>query len=83
MQAEHIELLQSPWLIELGALYLNFGGLGGGQLNELSSHFSCHLNSTPPVMTLILQDSITLNYDLTCAICLVRYYFHYHLNGNN
>ncbi|KAH7512296.1 hypothetical protein FEM48_Zijuj12G0075600 [Ziziphus jujuba var. spinosa] len=70
MQAEHIELLQSPWLIELGALYLNFGGLDGGQLNELSSHFSCHLNSTPPVMTLMLQDSITLNYDLTCAICL-------------
>ncbi|KAL2552346.1 WEB family protein [Forsythia ovata] len=24
MRAEHIELLQSPWLMELGALYINF-----------------------------------------------------------
>ncbi|KAF3442793.1 hypothetical protein FNV43_RR16710 [Rhamnella rubrinervis] len=70
MQAKHIELLQSPWLIELGALYLNFGGLNGGQLDELSSHFYCHLNARPPVMTLMLQDSIKLDYDLTCAICL-------------
>ena len=79
MQAEHIELLQSPWLIELGALYLNFGGLNGGQLDELSSHFYCHLNATPPVMTLMLQDSIKLDYDLTCAICLVRCYFQFNL----
>jgi hypothetical protein len=27
-------------------------------------------------MTLILPDSIKLEYDLNCAICLVRSYFH-------
>ncbi|KAJ7971368.1 putative E3 ubiquitin-protein ligase BAH1-like protein [Quillaja saponaria] len=70
MQAEHIELLQSPWLIELGAFYLNFSGSDGGELNVFSDHFSCELNMTSPVMTLMLRDSIKLEYDLTCAICL-------------
>ncbi|PRQ44285.1 putative transcription factor C2H2 family [Rosa chinensis] len=70
LQAEHVELLQSPWLIELGAFYLNLEGSDGGELNELSSHFSCDLDATPPIMALILPDSLKMEYDLTCAICL-------------
>ena len=77
MQAEHIELLQSPWLIELGAFYLNFDGIDGGEFSEFCSQFSCDLNGTEPVMTLTLPNSTKLEYSLTCAICLVRHYFWY------
>ncbi|XP_059463368.1 probable E3 ubiquitin-protein ligase BAH1-like isoform X1 [Corylus avellana] len=70
LQAEHIELLQSPWLIELGAFYLNFNGSNDGKLNEFSGQFSCDFDATQPVMTLMLPHSIKLEYDLTCAICL-------------
>lgn len=72
LQSEHIELLQSPWLIELGAFYLNFYELDGIELGNIPSHISCDLNATLPVMTLILPDSIKVEYDLICAICLVR-----------
>ncbi|CAK8544198.1 unnamed protein product [Lathyrus sativus] len=70
MLAEHIELLHSPWLIELGAFYLNTSGLDGCELDGIRGHFSCDFNVTNAVMTLTLPDSIKLEYDLTCAICL-------------
>lgn len=76
MHAEHIELLHSPWLIELGAFYLNSSGLDGCELDGVRGQFSCDLNMTNAVMTLILPDSIKLEYDLTCAICLVRSYLY-------
>lgn len=76
MQSEHIELLHSPWLVELGAFYLNSSGQDGCELDGVRGHFSCDLNVTDAVMTLILPDSIKLEYDLNCAICLVRSYFH-------
>lgn len=75
LQSEHIELLQSPWLIELGAFCLNLDGAGDRDLPEISGQFFCDVNATPPVMTMLLPDSRKLNYDLTCAICLVRSYF--------
>lgn len=71
MRAEHIELLQSPWLIELGAFYLNFNGLNCGESREFSGHFSFDFNASQPVMMLTLPNSIKLEYNLTCAICLV------------
>ncbi|WJX79636.1 RING-type E3 ubiquitin transferase [Trifolium repens] len=70
MQAEHIELLHSPWLIELGAFYLNSSGLDDCALDGIRGHFSCEFNVTNAVMILSLPDSIKLEYDLTCAICL-------------
>lgn len=70
LRSEHIELLQSPWLIELGAFYLNLDALNGGGLSELSCRFSCDLVSSPATMTMSLPDSRKLEYDLTCAICL-------------
>ncbi|MCI28729.1 putative E3 ubiquitin-protein ligase bah1-like, partial [Trifolium medium] len=39
-------------------------------LDGVRGHFSCEFNVTNAVMTLILPDSIKLEYDLTCAICL-------------
>ena len=73
MQAEHIELLQSPWLIELAAFYLNFNESDEDSC-EISGQFSCDLRINEPVMTLNLPDSISMKmeYNLTCSICLVR-----------
>ncbi|OIT08073.1 PREDICTED: probable E3 ubiquitin-protein ligase BAH1-like [Nicotiana attenuata] len=70
MRAERLEILQSPWLIELGALYLNFNESNGGKSNELFSQFSCNLSDTEPIMTLMFPDSVKLEYNLTCPICL-------------
>ncbi|XP_027352736.1 probable E3 ubiquitin-protein ligase BAH1-like isoform X2 [Abrus precatorius] len=70
MHAEHIELLHSPWLIELGAFYLNSSGLNDCEIDGVYGHFLCDLNINKAAMTLILPDSIKLEYDLTCAICL-------------
>ncbi|CAL5435771.1 unnamed protein product [Camellia sinensis] len=67
MQSERIELLQSPWLIELGAFYMNFNERDGGESNKF---FSYDLHSTQPVMTMMLPDSVKLEYNLSCAICL-------------
>ena len=76
MRAEHLDFLQSPWFIELGAFYLNLDGPdGGGEIKELLFYFSCDLNATPPIMTMTLSDSTKLDYDLTCAVCLVRSLF--------
>ncbi|XP_059645182.1 probable E3 ubiquitin-protein ligase BAH1-like [Cornus florida] len=71
MQAEHTEILQSPWLIELGAFYMNFNKSYGGGSDEISSPFFCDLSATEPVLTLRLPDSVKLEYYLTCGICLL------------
>ncbi|XP_018681460.2 probable E3 ubiquitin-protein ligase BAH1-like 1 isoform X2 [Musa acuminata AAA Group] len=70
MRAEHIELLQSPWLIELGAFYLNFSGSDFGEPGEFFHKFSCDLSDMQPVMTMTLSDSMKYEYSLVCAICL-------------
>lgn len=69
MQAKRIEILQSPWLIELGAFYMNVNEPEGPNL--FSSSFSCDLNAAEPVITLMLPDSVKSEYNLKCAICLV------------
>ena len=62
MRAEHVELLQSPWLIQLGAFYLNSNGSDDGDFKEFSSNFSCDFNANPPVMTLMLPHLIKLEF---------------------
>ncbi|KAG6412116.1 hypothetical protein SASPL_124785 [Salvia splendens] len=69
MRSEHMEILQSPWLLELGAFCKNFNeprGETGGPHNP----FSFDLTSSEPTLTLILPDNVKLEYNLTCAICL-------------
>nr|POE55566.1 putative e3 ubiquitin-protein ligase bah1-like 1 [Quercus suber] len=70
LRAEHVELLQSPWLIELAAFYLNPNGSDDGGFKEASSNFSCDFNANPPVITLKLPHLIKLEFDLTCVVCL-------------
>ncbi|PKA50905.1 putative E3 ubiquitin-protein ligase BAH1-like 1 [Apostasia shenzhenica] len=68
MRAKRIELLQSPWLIELGAFYLSRSD--AGEPGEFFRKFSCDLSGSQPLMTMVVSDSITYEYSLTCAICL-------------
>lgn len=70
LRAKRIELLQSPWLIELGAFYINSSGINDGESREFFRKFSCDLNGARPVMTLALSNSVKLEYSLTCSICL-------------
>lgn len=65
-----MEILQSPWLIELGAFFINLSESNNGKLDEVLNPFSCDLSSSDPVMTLTLPDNVKLEYNLTCAICL-------------
>ncbi|ONK74255.1 uncharacterized protein A4U43_C03F4380 [Asparagus officinalis] len=70
MHAKRIELLQSPWLIELGAFYVNFTGSDIGEPGEFFRKFSCDLSGAQPVMSMTFSDSIKYEYSLTCAVCL-------------
>lgn len=72
MRAEQTEILQSPWLIELGAFCKNFNEPSGENSNGLYIPFCFDLTASGPMMTLILPDNVKLEYNLTCAICLVR-----------
>lgn len=71
MRTKHVELLQSPWVIELGAFYLNCSGADSGEPGEFFNKFSCDLSDTEPVITMTLLGSVTYDYSLLCAICLV------------
>ncbi|CAN7007416.1 unnamed protein product [Brassica rapa subsp. trilocularis] len=71
MRAERIELLHSPWLIELGAFYLNSGLDKVGNFKNSFGRVSCeNLNEDQPMMKLMLPNTTELEFDLTCAICL-------------
>ncbi|KAL1541459.1 RING-type E3 ubiquitin transferase [Salvia divinorum] len=69
MRAEHMEILQSPWLMELGAFCKNFNE-HRGETGGLHNPFLFDLTASSPTMTLILPDNVKLEYNLTCAICL-------------
>ncbi|MFS8011932.1 putative transcription factor interactor and regulator C2H2 family [Helianthus anomalus] len=73
LQAEHLEISQSPWLIELVALYLNFNE--SNHMIDYKLHdipFSCDLTiaDSEPVLRLVLPGYANLEYNLTCPICL-------------
>ncbi|AEC09614.2 SPX (SYG1/Pho81/XPR1) domain-containing protein / zinc finger (C3HC4-type RING finger) protein-like protein [Arabidopsis thaliana] len=61
MRAERIELLHSPWLIELGAFYLNSGLDNVGNFKNSFGRVACeNLNEDQPVLKLMLPNSIEL-----------------------
>ncbi|KAK4483772.1 hypothetical protein RD792_010976 [Penstemon davidsonii] len=70
LREEHMEILQSPWLIELGAFYININESNVGNSDEFFNPFTCDLSATEPILTLKLPDDFKLEYNLTCAICL-------------
>ncbi|KAG8389482.1 hypothetical protein BUALT_Bualt02G0234000 [Buddleja alternifolia] len=71
-QSMHIELLQSPWLCELVAFHVN---LRESKVNSRSGPAlfeGCSLvfNDEKPSLSCELFDSVKLEIDLTCSICL-------------
>lgn len=73
-QSMHIEILQSPWLCELMAFYINLRAskkINNVALPGLFGDCSLKFNDEKPILSCGLFDSVKLDTDLTCAICLV------------
>ncbi|RAL43545.1 unnamed protein product [Cuscuta campestris] len=70
----HIEILQSPWLCELMAFHINMRELKGKNHTKkpVSLFEGCSLafKDGKPSLSCELSDSIKLDLDLTCSICL-------------
>eukprot|EP01018_Ginkgo_biloba_P011090 Gb_14146 [translate_table: standard] len=58
LQAKHIELLQSPWLIELSAFQINARGSECGGFSEVFCECSCDFSGSEPVITCTLSDCV-------------------------
>ncbi|KAF2314996.1 hypothetical protein GH714_037482 [Hevea brasiliensis] len=73
-QSMHIEILQSPWLCELMALHINLRKTKINSKNKVPALFEgCSLtfdDDDKPSLSCELFDSIKLDIDLTCSICL-------------
>jgi len=67
------ELMQSPWLIELAALHINLAKSmnDSPQLTEAAGEFSCDFDGAAAILSCNLLDSVKLDINLTCSICLV------------
>lgn len=67
------ELLKSPYLVELGALHLNLADAleSTSSMTDLVGEFLRDFESFLPSLTCKLIGSATLDFDLTCPICLV------------
>ncbi|KAB1202926.1 putative E3 ubiquitin-protein ligase BAH1-like 1 [Morella rubra] len=71
-QSMHIEILQSPWLCELMAFHLNLreSKIKSGKARALFEGCSLTCNEGKPLLTCELFDSVKVDIDLTCSICL-------------
>lgn len=73
LQAKQIELLKSPWIIELCAFQINATGSEGGDLSEINGGCSCSFDiadlNGPSIRCTVLK-SVNLDFNLTCPICL-------------
>ncbi|KAF3649949.1 E3 ubiquitin-protein ligase BAH1 [Capsicum annuum] len=71
-QSMHIEILQSPWLCELMAFHINLRENKEKNGKALALFDGCFLafSEGKPSLTCELFDSIKLDIDLTCSICL-------------
>ncbi|KAL8143067.1 hypothetical protein V2J09_016099 [Rumex salicifolius] len=72
IQRMHIEILQSPWLCEVMAFYINLREkkLHEDKTNILFEGCSLQFVDGKPSLTCELFNSIKLDIDLTCSICL-------------
>ncbi|KAK4273212.1 hypothetical protein QN277_021657 [Acacia crassicarpa] len=72
-QSKHMEILQSPWLCELMAFHINLREGKNKSMKKPSAFFDgCSLTfkDDKPSLTCEPFDSIKLDIDLTCSICL-------------
>ena len=73
LQAKHLDIMQSPWFIELVALYINVNGSDSLMSDELFGPLTFDLSVTgeESVLTLTLLGSKKYGCSFTCPICLV------------
>ncbi|KAL0435885.1 UNVERIFIED_CONTAM: E3 ubiquitin-protein ligase BAH1 [Sesamum radiatum] len=71
-QSMHIEILQSPWLCELMAFHINLRQSKVNSRNAPALFEGCSLvlSDGKPSLSCELFDSVKLDIDLTCSICL-------------
>ncbi|KAF7804853.1 E3 ubiquitin-protein ligase BAH1-like [Senna tora] len=72
-QSMHVEILQSPWLCELMAFHINLRETKNKPMEKALALFDgCLLTvkDDRPSLSCELFDSIKLDIDLTCSICL-------------
>ncbi|KAJ3683713.1 hypothetical protein LUZ60_013940 [Juncus effusus] len=72
-QSLHIEILQSPWLCELMAFYVNMRknkGKGKTEIMELFGDCQLTFDDDKPIISCSLFESMRVEIDLTCSICL-------------
>lgn len=69
----HIEILQSPWLCELMAFYINLrqSKVNGKAFMGLFEDRSLTFDDDKPMLSWGLFDSMKVDIGLTCSICLV------------
>ena len=72
-QSMHMEILQSPWLCELMAFHINLRESKAKSRKAPALFDGCSLtfNDGKPSLSCELFDSVKLDIDLTCSICLV------------
>lgn len=72
-QSMHKEILQSPWLYELMAFHINLREtkVESSKAPALFDQFFLTFKDGKPSLTCELFDSIKIDIDLTCPICLV------------
>lgn len=70
-QRLHIEILQSPWLCELISFHINLRESKDTRtLSGLFDGFSLNFEGDKPSLSCSFFDSIKLDIELTCSICL-------------
>ncbi|KAJ4824307.1 hypothetical protein Tsubulata_029368 [Turnera subulata] len=71
-QSMHIEILQSPWLCELMAFHINLREtkLDSNKVSSLFEGCSLRFDDGKPSLSCELFDSVKVDIDLTCSICL-------------
>uniref|UniRef100_A0A7N0TS51 RING-type E3 ubiquitin transferase n=1 Tax=Kalanchoe fedtschenkoi TaxID=63787 RepID=A0A7N0TS51_KALFE len=72
-QSMHMEILQSPWLIELMAFHINFWETKANSTKASAFFEGCSLSITddkPSLSCELFDSTIKLDIDLTCSICL-------------
>ncbi|XP_042475684.1 E3 ubiquitin-protein ligase BAH1-like isoform X2 [Macadamia integrifolia] len=70
-QSMHIEILQSPWLCELMAFHINLRETKAeAKATTVLEGCSLEFNDGKPSLSCAIFDSVKLDIDLTCSICL-------------
>ncbi|KAL2628956.1 hypothetical protein R1flu_013642 [Riccia fluitans] len=79
LQAMRAELLQSPWLVELGALAINLMeprvSLSQNKTEESDQAqqgkiWTCNLDTEKQTLSCVVPETVQLDFNLQCSICL-------------